>query len=178
MFEILWPQLNTELEALRAQLGGEPAKRRSSGGKSSLEESYGAMLEEMLELMRTQVRITSSPEELLPMKYLQSALDQRVDRSLPPPHSKVWRDLEQAMDLAKTIEQIYLDEPVPPGDFKHFMSELRRPVQHLLKRVGRGARGNTASRLVAAHYGSRPSALVRDSVQEHQVSTDDSVVSA
>lgn len=78
VFDVWWPQLEKELNGIEASfptLATAPAKRPKQQDKA-----IEAILEELLDLSRTQQKLLRSPEELLPLPYLREAID-RISRN-------------------------------------------------------------------------------------------------
>lgn len=67
-FEVWWPQLEVQLSAL-VQSG-----KSEKPAKQSKTDQQAAILEELLELARTQQKLLRSPNELLPPEYIEFAL--------------------------------------------------------------------------------------------------------
>ncbi len=68
VFEVWWPRLEERLNSVTAL--------RKPGKSDEEERGQGEILEEVLELVRGQQRLISSPETLLPRDYLQAVLPQ------------------------------------------------------------------------------------------------------
>lgn len=66
---VWWPELEKQLNLISDKLPVEP--KEENGGKSTADAS---ILEELLELARTQQRLLQSPEILLPQEYLAGAM--------------------------------------------------------------------------------------------------------
>lgn len=110
-FDVWWPQLEEQLDALTAQAekpAGEKGAKRDASARGALQDSTG-ILEELLELARSQQKLLRSPEDLLPPAYLEFALrhSRRVgddDRS----RDKMWnlfhRRLTRFVELVHTVQ--------------------------------------------------------------------------
>ena len=69
VFEVWWPHLEKQLQELQLD---SPAKEEINQ-KASEPSHYDEVLEEILELVRSQQRLLRSPDELLPQEYIQAA---------------------------------------------------------------------------------------------------------
>ena len=65
VFDVWWPELNTQLEKLLENLPDKAEK------VSAKKEAQSAILEELLDLTRNQQRLLSNPEELFPPSYFE-----------------------------------------------------------------------------------------------------------
>lgn len=72
-FDVWWPQLKATLDALPQE---EVEKPKSANRQSTAKTD--AILEELLELVRNQQRILSTPESVLPPQYLDSVINRRL----------------------------------------------------------------------------------------------------
>ena len=72
-FEVWWPGLEGSLKAIAATLNPRPAAPQVVPSRSAAD-----ILEELLDLSRSSVRLLSSPMELLPPDYLRSLMSDRM----------------------------------------------------------------------------------------------------
>lgn len=81
-FEVWWPKLDEALEAIKA-----PATKKAQTPTSSLEaeKDVSRILEEVLEISRTNQRLLRDPETILPIGYVQHVFKQ-LDTSLSSNH--------------------------------------------------------------------------------------------
>jgi hypothetical protein len=101
-FEVWWPHLETALQkTLKTDQESEPKKQTTS--------KQEMMLEEILDLSRSQFKVLRSPEELLPPGYLEYVLSHHSERRRTPDQF-VRRMHEAILSLRDTIEST--TEPV------------------------------------------------------------------
>jgi TIR domain-containing protein len=74
VFEVWWPELQQELDSLDT---GTPTPQPTSGSTPSVDPA-GPILEELLELARTQQKLLRSPDELLPPSYMRHLMQRYV----------------------------------------------------------------------------------------------------
>lgn len=124
-FEAFWPQLKDRLGKVKA-----PAVGPGPGGSSRPEVD---MIEEILMLTRTQHRILSSPEDLLPVSYLSQILE--GDPALAPAVvddlSRAWIALGQAADEI----EVRGSEPEAVAELAMRIQRLGRPLEHVIGRL-------------------------------------------
>jgi len=115
-FDKWWPELEKELDLILQQV---PAKLKSSQAPSKQE----TMLEELLELARSQQRHLSDPESVLPLRYLEWAfgnVKRDSEKHSPPIPGPFFH--ETLIDLIGTIGEL---EP----------SDLRKKAMRLAERL-------------------------------------------
>lgn len=88
IFDVWWPQLKEQLDSVIKTSGDKP-KRVAKGTTSDSE-----ILEEILELVRTQQRILADPSELVPPRYLVSVLGEYGAIGNP----EIMRELPEAVE--------------------------------------------------------------------------------
>ena len=72
-FDVWWPNLEESLEAIK----GEPSEEE----KTSTDKNFrNEMLEEILELSRTNQKLLRSPEVLFPPEYIEFIIRERIDK--------------------------------------------------------------------------------------------------
>lgn len=124
-FEVWWPQLEGVLASI--QVNSEEQDHRGGGKQSHKEE----ILEELLELARTQQKLLRSPEELFPPDYVVHIL-----RSQDP--SGVMREemLEVAMFEFERLMSRIADLDIP----EEFKAPLLQDAKHISMRIVEAAR--------------------------------------
>lgn len=70
MFELSWPKIDKELKSIEDDISNYPQKESSNQNE---------IMEEMLDLLRSQQIILRDPEKLLPMKYLEMVMNSRTN---------------------------------------------------------------------------------------------------
>ncbi len=125
-FEVWWPQLRSVLDELAA------APARPSGQKEPEGPTESEILEELLELSRTQQRLLNSPELLLPASYLQMAL-----RELDFASVEQTRQLSFELDRAHS-EVISAERALAAAceDFPE-LADLKERIEYLHHRLHR-----------------------------------------
>jgi hypothetical protein len=160
-FKTWWPQLKGMIEDISAM--PLPEKKTEYGPQKIDITSISTMVEEVLELSRSQFKLLKSPIELLPVDYLRSAFGEerlehvpRVD--VPGLSHPAWRDLVHS---TAEIDRLILDLKRFPGDpNENLISQLRAIRGDLIAAV----RYITKSMPIKprAGYSSRPRAPTRD----------------
>jgi hypothetical protein len=135
IFEVWWPKLDEALNAIDvpAETASKKASRRSA---EPVEDS--PILEEMLELLRSQHRLLNTPHELLPARYLEAALGR--SSAIPPGHP-VYRQLEhQWRELRSLLASFEEEEKIPTSVIVDLVGKLDRPIDFILSRSHRRVR--------------------------------------
>ena len=70
MFELSWPKIDKELKSIEDDISNYPQKESSNQNE---------IMEEMLDLLRSQQIILRDPEKLLPIKYLEMVMNSRTN---------------------------------------------------------------------------------------------------
>lgn len=128
-FKVWWPQLKEALDGLER---AEPARGEKGKAKGA---GQPQILEEILELVRTQQRMLSSPETLLPREYLRYILRdldlfasrrvERIEEEMELLHSEV-------VELDPILTTLAMDHPEIVG--------LSEKIKHLHDRLHSAAR--------------------------------------
>ena len=142
-FDLAWPKLKAEIETLPAAT----ARSGSDNIKAARERSSTELLEELLELTRTQLRIMNEPQDLLPASYLLSVLgstrsNPSFDDTLIVDLTEIAHELRFLIDsgeLPATLNKFLVRLEARLGRVREQSSELRvvseaprpkRPVPH------------------------------------------------
>tara|TARA_R110000823_G_scaffold315517_1_gene447970 strand:+ start:1642 stop:2526 length:885 start_codon:yes stop_codon:yes gene_type:complete len=82
-FEVWWPKLKEKLDAIEKEIATTKPKSspQSSKTTSKVSNKSDEVLEEILSLVRSQQRILRSPEEILPIEYIQDILNHKANRN-------------------------------------------------------------------------------------------------
>ncbi|MCM3730108.1 toll/interleukin-1 receptor domain-containing protein [Fictibacillus nanhaiensis] len=132
VFEVWWSSLDEELDTLRSRLGTkveEPPK----------EEKNDEVLEELLELVRSQQRILNDPESVLPPKYLRSIIRKAGMPEVNHDTPHLIRDLEIIqMELQNILESTSIETfETDIQIMKKLVDRLDRPRKHLNRSIRR-----------------------------------------
>jgi hypothetical protein len=134
VFEVWWPELESELNALTESAVAEGEKQLAT---SKISED--AVLEELLELAREQQRILNDPERLFPVRYLRYAMGE-IGPATPIPPS-VWRRLGSLIDeFVELNETIFAEDSLALKAskairLKKLTLELREIYSYINERV-------------------------------------------
>jgi hypothetical protein len=141
LFSVWWPKLQEELAPLQETL----AAAGSDSGRQEEEPSPGrvqSMLEEVLLLVRSQQKLLSTPQSLLPPEYLGAIAagfgGTRRERFPLPSSDPVFVELRESLarlEEARAIPTAENDETL-----KLAVEEILPPLKFLLKRLDRQAR--------------------------------------
>ncbi len=136
--EVWWPKLKEKLEPLLPEM--HTATQAETKVKSDSSREGSEILEELLDLARSQQKLLTSPEILLPREYLHSALARlaRFDDINPNALRDLERSLSKLRELAAmlnsdltTKESATIKELVA-----ELVAELDRPISYLSHRLG------------------------------------------
>jgi hypothetical protein len=109
VFDVWWPELEKALDALLAQQSSaQPTKAKKKPGEE------GAILEEILELVRSQQRLLADPTELLPPRYLADVLRHEGLRSQRDPRvDDAWEFFDKHFTLLRDEIRTVLSKKRP-----------------------------------------------------------------
>jgi len=103
ILEMWWPRLKGRLDDLQSAAQEAPVADLDASAKPGTDDRQGAILEEILELARSQQRLLRSPEEILPPGYLVD-LFRRLGALAPPrPDPEARERLKQALAQVEAI---------------------------------------------------------------------------
>ena len=141
IFEVWWPRLKEKLD----QIGMEfDVKNKDSYAEGSEDEEKRAMLkilEEILDLTRSEAKLLRQPELLFPPKYVKGFMDvfaaskvggnKGVDDENP-----VWQDLRVALADARTLSsRAGKRGRVSAKEVKNVLSRLVAAVEYIVNRI-------------------------------------------
>lgn len=145
-FEVWWPKLDEELEAI------ESSPENTSENGEPQEEISGyvsRVLEEVLDISRTNQKLLRDPGTLLPLDYFDHILRETSPRNRNRMHhEKDFPDvhpgaLEELVflyrDVLKFLKSNQRAIEVNPeiDELKHLIRRLDRPIRHISKEMGR-----------------------------------------
>ena len=131
-FEVWWPTLNESLEALKSE--------KSEEEKTSLDKSLrNEILEEILELSRTNQKILRSPDILFPPEYFEYIMKERLDRdfserdkNMLDEQRHITMELRHRMMQTRDLLEIYRNEKKTiDDDFYVTISRMMDMIQRL-----------------------------------------------
>ena len=128
-FEVWWPTLNESLEALKSE--------KSEEEKTSLDKSLrNEILEEILELSRTNQKILRSPDILFPPEYImKERLDRDFserDKNMLDEQRHITMELRHRMMQTRDLLEIYRNEKKTiDDDFYVTISRMMDMIQRL-----------------------------------------------
>lgn len=134
IFGVWWPKLEDALNPLLALASTVGSKPQGEAARPSASQSD--ILEELLELVRNQQKLLTSPETLLPLGYLEFALRRGSADSMGPlgplgPEALEaleggWRRLRDVVATHKEGESL--------SSISNLVMELEAPLQYLVRR--------------------------------------------
>ena len=131
-FEVWWPTLNESLEALKSE--------KTEEEKTSLDKSLrNEILEEILELSRTNQKILRSPDILFPPEYFEYIMKERLDRdfserdkNMLDEQRHITMELRHRMMQTRDLLEIYRNEKKTiDDDFYVTISRMMDMIQRL-----------------------------------------------
>lgn len=143
-FDVWWPNLEESLEAIKEETSEEE--------KTSTDKTFrNEMLEEILELSRTNQKLLRSPEILFPPEYFEFIVRERIDRetsekdrSLIEEQRHVTMELKHRIMQIRDLLEIYRnDKKYIDDNFymnMHRLIELFQHQQILLEQTNRISR--------------------------------------
>ncbi len=128
IFDVWWPKLEENLNEIKiSETEVEKVVSNAKGPDPSSE-----ILEEVLELLRSQHRLLNSPGELVPRGYLESVLN--TQGGIPHDHP-VFRDIENARREFDVVLSSFDEEDfMPTAVIKDLWSKLSSPLEFMLRR--------------------------------------------
>jgi len=130
-FDVWWPKLEEELNAI-PEAAHQPVK--ADGGTDS---KTSQVLEELLELTRTNHKILRDPTSLLPMEYLNHAMNR--SRHEPPLDMRAIDDvLKRFMELQAHCARMRDASEMTPllGELFDLVSRLEGPLRYVFREFG------------------------------------------
>jgi hypothetical protein len=125
IFSVWWPNFETRQNSIR-----ETFRNASS---VTVQNDTPPILEEILEAVRAQLRILSSPEAVLPYAYLRSALQEATNRVDPDAIAIAARSVRNlALEVSRLENQKTLIEITQP------LIQLIFALKHISRRTGMG----------------------------------------
>lgn len=129
-FEIWFSQLKDKLDALL----GETTSVQPEQTTDKHEDVNQDILEELLELSRSQQKMIRNPEVLLPQEYFREMFN---SLGFIDPNHRAWRDLE--IYFSKLNDQIdrLSDEEITPElikDIQEYQKRLGSPIRYILSK--------------------------------------------
>lgn len=126
IFAVMWPQLESALAGIDQVTDGNDAEKSQIAGVSSIE-----ILEEILELARTQQKLLTSPDRLLPLNYLQAALEGTALRETSP---QAYFDLDVRWKrLREFVDALDGETDIPLTMLRELVGKLGVPIRFLLR---------------------------------------------
>lgn len=148
VFKVWWPSLKEKLDELLKKKQGAGKKTASS------EEDKGPspeILEEILELVRTQQKLLRNPEALFPPDYVKYVLRGVEGRSRGHP---AFRSLRRHwMDLNELLTSFEGEETIPLSVIREYVEKMSSPLDYIFNRYG-GSPNRT--REESRSYGGKP----------------------
>lgn len=135
IFEVWWPRLKARLDDLQKKSPKSKAPNRATED----------VLAEILELVRGQQKLLSSPEELLPPGYIEFALRQArvLTSDFPDADHPALVDLRRKWE--DLMDAVRVSGNDTPGSVATAAEALEEPVEYLMRRVSRQGRRRRAA---------------------------------
>lgn len=131
-FAVWWPRLKEALDALASEVPEE--KREATDGAAS---TSSEILEELLELVRSQQKRLNSPPSLLPKNYLveimRHARSEEGFQLVMPKNHPVFTDLLECYNAVQHALVTYKDQELPTG-LMEAMENIGPPLRYLLRK--------------------------------------------
>jgi hypothetical protein len=125
IFDVWWPQLEDRLAGMEERARVLQPDHPGTDGARATDLSAG-ILEELLDLARTQYRLLRSPEELLPPQYLRHVVRELplVSSQLPPDHP-AWDEFRMVLrEVSGMLGSMPEGEPLPRELVSDLLSRL------------------------------------------------------
>ena len=136
IFDVWWPKLNDSLNEIETT---NSTKKNKVDDASKEQEASSDILEELLDLLRSQHRLLNSPEELFPSSYLKAALSDQ--RPFPDEGSKIYIELAEAFTQLKNFANSEdVDDEVMRDYLQQCVRRLGLPIDFILQRNIRSSR--------------------------------------
>ena len=133
IFDVWWPKLEEKLQDIQIPEPRAEPDPQEAGLSSDV-------LEEILELLRRQHRLLSSPEEFIPPDYLSKALNS-LDRPIPLGAFRdleiAWKELNLLVSSLDSSLDLDEEELISASSVRELEKKFRRPVEYILRRTRR-----------------------------------------
>lgn len=130
IFEVWWPQIEEKLNKIKLP---ESKKQKDSSSDSGNQNSSSEIMEEMLELLRRQHRMLSSPDELLPPRYIEGIM--RRSGAIRADHP-AYRELDQHWDEVQRIFSTFESEDsIPRSVVAEMLALLEKSITYIVRRT-------------------------------------------
>ncbi|NTU28864.1 TIR domain-containing protein [Brevibacillus sp. HB1.1] len=132
-FDVWWPTLEAELKALEGELHGQSESTdQPEQFPLKLNEEITGILEEILDLTRTQQKILRSPEDLIPIDYMNKLINRSRMAQFEHP---VFYELEKAgFKLIELFHRSVVDKTVSSEDMKEAIMQFEKHLGFILSR--------------------------------------------
>ena len=135
-FEIWWPELKKSLDLIKAKIGSETSDEVTADVEYP-HLMQDNVLEEILELVRGQQRLLTSPEDLLPKEYLRLALEEKSEKSEVKRMSvsvkrSLLRNFERFLNDAKLHINQSVEEGQTQAECKRIIEGVIAPIAYLV----------------------------------------------
>jgi len=145
-FEVWWPKLDEELEAIESNPENTPEHAESPEEMSGY---VSRVLEEVLDISRTNQRLLRDPESLLPLEYFDHMLRKTSPRTKnrirhgidsPDIHPDALEELvhsyKELMNFFRHNQKL-IDTNPDLDELKHLVRRFDKPIRHISKEIGR-----------------------------------------
>jgi hypothetical protein len=133
-FDRGWKELEEEVGKINFV-----SPKSSSAQKPAHPAKLDNVLDELLTIARSQMKVLRSPELILPRDYLQQVIGLSQAQDLPGANHEVWNDLEKAVSELRAARRA-LDESGPSPafklDFAQASEKLTLITDYLFSRIG------------------------------------------
>jgi hypothetical protein len=127
VFEVWWSSLETDLNKLLSE--PEQEAKPPTEARNDAIGAYSDILEELLELVRSQQRLLNSPEDLLPRGYLSETLSRS---GLSTPNPLAIKDLETYWSEFREMVAAHQEsDSVPLPLLEDYIRKLSKPIDYL-----------------------------------------------
>ena len=143
IFDVWWPKLEEQLSSLLSE-SHQSSQQKDKHVKNKDEDASSEIIEEILNLVRTQQKLLTSPEGLLPRGYLRDIL---ADSGRVRLHPKAQKELElYYMDLVHSVNSVDLST-MSSEELSAAMKRIARLTRNLEKPISYILRGAHHGRL-------------------------------
>lgn len=134
IFDVWWPNLEENLDKIPNDVAEQTTPKQNVTAKSADLDRFSKIIEELLDLSRTNHQLLRSPENLLPQEYIDFVLS-NSNKSNKADLRIVIKD---TFERFKILEQLVFDLPETEllDDIRKALIDLRKPVSYLANNYG------------------------------------------
>lgn len=134
IFEVWWPNLEKNLNDIPAETVEQTSAKQGASTKSAELEKFSKIVEELLDLSRTNHQLLRSPEAILPRDYLEFILSRKI-KEIEDDLPLITRDMIEKINFLESLT-LEAGSVEKMAEIRQAIVELKRPVMYLSREYG------------------------------------------